>query len=89
MFFFYFLIFFIQNCVKEYDCNSKNVTSLISKYVPGVIQSDIGTELSYEISEKSSNLIPNICKELETESKHLGIKSFGISTTTLEDVFIK
>lgn len=66
------------------------MTNLLSKYVPDVVvESDIGSELSYQLSEQYSKVFQSMFKELETRSAELGIQSYGISLTTLEEVFMK
>ena len=35
-----------------------------------------------------SNSFPDFCEEFEKDKVSLGVKEFGISITTLEDVFI-
>lgn len=66
------------------------MTELLSQYVPDVvIESDVGSELSYQLSEKYSNVFQKMFKELEEKSNEMGVQSYGISLTTLEEVFMK
>lgn len=77
-------------CVKKSICNSEKVTHLLQRYIPDVqVDVDIGTELSYLLSEANSKLFHNMFRELEDRSIELGVDSYGISLTTMEEVFMK
>lgn len=53
------------------------------------VECDVGTELSYQLSDKCSHMFNQIFSELESRSKELGVDSYGVSLTTLEEVFMK
>lgn len=53
------------------------------------MDSNIGSELSYLLSTEYSRFFENMFKELEIQSEELGIRSYGVSLTTLEEVFMK
>ncbi|XP_062564160.1 phospholipid-transporting ATPase ABCA3-like [Armigeres subalbatus] len=77
-------------CVKGDGCNPQNVTSLIQKYIPSChVDTDIGTELSYVLEENYTSVFQSLLGELEDNSEQLHINSYGISLTTLEEVFLK
>lgn len=79
-------------CVKKATCHSDKVTQLLQRYIPDIQANDIGdigTELSYQLSEANSNTFHTMFRELEDRSDELGIDSYGISLTTLEEVFMK
>ncbi len=77
-------------CVKKPTCISENVTNLLQQYIPDVqIDGDIGTELSYQLAEAHSKKFHSMFRELEDRSIELGVDSYGISLTTLEEVFMK
>ncbi|XP_065074347.1 phospholipid-transporting ATPase ABCA3-like [Ochlerotatus camptorhynchus] len=77
-------------CVKGDNCTPQNVTDLIQRYIPGCqIDTDIGTELSYVLEESYTNVYQSLLEELEQNSERLYIDSYGISLTTLEEVFLK
>lgn len=77
-------------CVKKSTCVSEKVTHLLQRYIPDVqVDADIGTELSYQLSDANSKMFHEIFKELEDRSEELGVDSYGISLTTLEEVFMK
>lgn len=53
------------------------------------VECDVGTELSYQLSDKCSHMFSKIFSELEIRSNELGVDSYGVSLTTLEEVFMK
>ena len=77
-------------CVKNEDCKPKDVTVLLKNFIPSVeIETDIGTELSYILEENYSSQFKDIFSSLENSADELKISSYGISLTTLEEVFLK
>ena len=50
---------------------------------------DVGAELSYVLPSSATGSFPQLFDKLEAEKAALGISSFGISMTTMEEVFIK
>lgn len=77
-------------CVKKPDCDTEKITALLKQYMPEVsVECDVGTELSYQLSDKCSHMFSQIFSELENRSDELGVDSYGVSLTTLEEVFMK
>ena len=77
-------------CVKEDGCDSTRVTYLMRKHIPNLdVDTDIGTELSYVLDDEYTALFQPLLQDLETHSTSLGISSYGISLTTLEEVFLR
>jgi ATP-binding cassette subfamily A (ABC1) protein 3 len=77
-------------CVKKENCDSKNITNLLKKYIPEIESgSDVGTELSYLLDESYVSIFQSMLEELECEMENLNILSYGISLTTMEEVFLK
>lgn len=76
-------------CVKNAMCRPENVTSLLQHYVSDVkIEHDIGTELSYQLTDTKSSVFPAMLDDLERNLATLGLASYGISMSTLEEVFM-
>lgn len=77
-------------CVKDTDCKSSEVTKLLGKYVPGIeVESEIGSELSYQLPDEHAQKFETMLSELEDAGEQLGLSSYGVSLTTLEEVFLK
>lgn len=77
-------------CVKKSTCITERVTHLLQRYIPDIrVDGDVGTELSYQLAEENSKTFHTMFSELEDRSVELGVDSYGISLTTLEEVFMK
>nr|XP_023023597.1 ATP-binding cassette sub-family A member 3-like [Leptinotarsa decemlineata] len=75
---------------KGNDCDVEKVSCLLAKYISDIeIRSNVGTELTYLLDDNQSIIFESLLKELEEESTKLGILGYGISLTTLEEVFMK
>jgi ATP-binding cassette, subfamily A (ABC1), member 3 len=77
-------------CVKTKGCNPQNLTQVLSRFIPGIqVETNIGSELTYVLNESYVKMFQTIFAELENKSDSLLISSFGVSLTTLEEVFLK
>lgn len=77
-------------CAKDFDCNSNAVTKLLQKYIPEIrVESESESEIAYLLSEDRVDLFKTVFEELEMNLSRLNLKSFGISLTTLEEIFLK
>uniref|UniRef100_A0A336L4T4 CSON004232 protein n=1 Tax=Culicoides sonorensis TaxID=179676 RepID=A0A336L4T4_CULSO len=77
-------------CVKTESCNPQKVTELLSSHIPDIyIETDIGSELTYLLKESYISQFKELLEDFENNSKDLGISSFGVTLTTLEEVFLK
>ncbi|GJQ88074.1 hypothetical protein Trydic_g13087 [Trypoxylus dichotomus] len=75
---------------KSKDCDVKRVTELLRKHIPHItIETNVGSELSYILTENQATIFEPMFHELEANSKRLAVNSFGISLTTMEEVFMK
>ncbi|ETL35618.1 hypothetical protein L916_12275 [Phytophthora nicotianae] len=71
-------------------CDDKELVAFISSYVPtSQVLSNVGSEIAFQLSLDSSPLFAEMFAELDRQSKQLGVLSYGVSVTTLEEVFIK
>ncbi|XP_053672343.1 phospholipid-transporting ATPase ABCA3-like [Anopheles nili] len=77
-------------CVKEANCDKQRVLAILRKYIPEVrVETDIGTELSFVLREDYLKVFQPMLEELEDQMKKCGISSYGISLTTMEEVFLR
>lgn len=77
-------------CVKNENCDSIAVTNVLRQYIPNIeISSEIGSELSYDLPAEFVDRFEKMFQVLEEEQSELKLGSFGVSLTTLEEVFMK
>jgi ATP-binding cassette subfamily A (ABC1) protein 3 len=68
----------------------EKITNLLRKHIPNIqVHGNVGSELTYLLVENQSSVFEEMLQDLEQESEALGIRSYGISLTTLEEVFMK
>ena len=73
----------------------KGTTNVVQSHFPDCkVKSDVGTEviISLEGSEKETtnrSVLPQFFRDFEKRKSDLGIESFGLSVTTMEDVFLR
>ncbi|XP_061233233.1 ATP-binding cassette sub-family A member 10-like [Neopsephotus bourkii] len=71
------------------SCDLKNMTSLVKRYIPNVIFSGRSQyELRYKLPLEDTNKFPDLFSGLDSCSDQ-GIINYGVSMTTLEDVFLR
>ncbi|XP_063925793.1 phospholipid-transporting ATPase ABCA3-like isoform X3 [Zophobas morio] len=75
---------------KSPACQADKVTQVLQKHIPNIhIHGNVGSELTYLLAENQSSVFEEMLQDLEQQSDKLGIRSYGISLTTLEEVFMK
>ena len=75
---------------KDDSCDSSRVEQLVKSFVPEAEQvTDVGAELSFILPSSSTPSFPALFGRLDTDKVPLGIEGFGVSVTTMEEVFIK
>eukprot|EP00468_Gymnochlora_sp_CCMP2014_P005803 CAMPEP_0167753008 /NCGR_PEP_ID=MMETSP0110_2-20121227/7466_1 /TAXON_ID=629695 /ORGANISM="Gymnochlora sp., Strain CCMP2014" /LENGTH=1725 /DNA_ID=CAMNT_0007638709 /DNA_START=398 /DNA_END=5575 /DNA_ORIENTATION=- len=67
----------------------KSVRGLVHKYIPTVQTRTTAGEIQCRLPLKSSKAFPALMKQLDEDSKKYNILNYGISVTTLEEVFLK
>jgi len=76
--------------VKNSLCIAENILEVIKTHVPEVqLESNVGAELSLVLPKEQSARFEELFADLEQNQDSLGIGSFGVSVTTLEEVFLK
>ncbi|KAF4521857.1 hypothetical protein B566_EDAN003731 [Ephemera danica] len=72
------------------ECNVEAVTSLLRQHVPSTqLVQDVGSELSYRLPEEFVSKFEVMLADLEVKGPQLGVQGFGVSMTTMEEVFVK
>ena len=76
--------------VKDPSCVSSRVEQLVKSFVPEAEQvTDVAAELSFILPSSSTPSFPDLFDKMEATKAELGILSFGVSITTMEEVFMK
>ena len=76
--------------VKGPHFKENETVSTISKIVPTAkMTGNVAAELSYTLNEDTSKDFKQLFETLEDSKEKNGVSSFGVSVTTLEEVFIK
>ena len=81
---------YILNILKEDETKGNAIISKIKEYIPEAqTSSNYGLEMKIQIPKGEVEGFQPLFEFLETNGKDIGVKEFGISLTTLEDVFLK
>ena len=76
--------------VKSPSCQVSEVTSVLQRFVSdAALESDVAAELSYVIPDAEQNNFEGLFAYFEENSATLGVSSYGISLTTMEEVFLR
>ncbi|XP_032123979.1 ATP-binding cassette sub-family A member 17-like [Sapajus apella] len=81
---------YYMTLLKKPHCDAENISRLIYHHIPNaVLASSIGEELTFILPKDSVQRFESLFTDLELRQVELGISSFGVSVTTMEDVFIR
>merc|ERR1711871_883466 len=69
--------------------NSQAVAKVITDRVQAVLLTDVGTEMTWQLPFSASEAFPGLFEYFDDNMDSLGLESYGMSVTTLEEVFIK
>ena len=76
--------------VKLPGCNSAAIIGMVKAYVTGVtVDSDEESELTLLLPQGTSGHFPMLFTEIKQQQAALRIASYGVSVTTMDEVFIK
>ena len=76
--------------VKGPDCDVSSVTNVLQEFIVDIkVDQNIGSELTYLLSEHHSSVFESMLSKLEYNQDRLGLLSYGVSLTTMEEVFMK
>ncbi|OWZ10303.1 ABC transporter [Phytophthora megakarya] len=71
-------------------CDDKAVSAFVTSFVPSAqLLSNVGSEIAFQLPLHSSSSFATMFAEMDRQLKTLGLLSYGVSVTTLEEVFIK
>uniref|UniRef100_A0A8C5LJQ5 ABC transporter domain-containing protein n=1 Tax=Jaculus jaculus TaxID=51337 RepID=A0A8C5LJQ5_JACJA len=76
--------------VKTPKCDVEKVSQLIMDYIPtATLEMNVAAELSFILPKEFSHRFAKLFTILEKRKVELGIAGFGVSMTTMEEVFFK
>ncbi|KAG7378543.1 hypothetical protein PHYPSEUDO_009936 [Phytophthora pseudosyringae] len=76
--------------VKAENCDDSRVIDFVSRYIPSSqVLSNVGTEIAFQLPLDSSSKFPAMFRKMDENLSKLQVLSYGISVTTMEEVFIK
>lgn len=75
---------------KNYDCHADFVTGLLRRYLPTLeIDTENESEITYLLPEDKVHLFKDMFRDLEQNEQNLNLNSYGVSLTTMEEIFLK
>lgn len=81
--------YLLRMSLKE-GANPEKIRNVVEQFIPQTtIASSAGTELSLRLPRETVHIFPKVFERIESDSAGLGIASYGIETTTLEEVFMR
>ena len=76
--------------VKEPSCDVAAISRIVSKNAPDArCVSNVGAELAFVLEKSNLPRFPQLFHELDARIGTQGLTSYGISVTTMEDVFLR
>lgn len=77
-------------CTKDAKCNVNAVTATLRRFIPDIdVHEDIAREFMYVLPVEYVEKFQQIFEQLEQNQYDLGISSFGVTLTPLEEIFLK
>jgi ATP-binding cassette subfamily A (ABC1) protein 3 len=77
-------------CVKREQCNVTRLEKYVKHYVKETkVLTNVGSEIVLQLPSHASSVFPDLLASLDQNMTGLGIAEYGISVTTLEEVFLR
>lgn len=74
----------------QQDNDRKRLGKAIQKHIPDAeVYSSVGSEVAVRVPFKASKKFPELFEDLDSSREELRLASYGVSVTTLEEVFLK
>lgn len=69
--------------------STETITKVVQRYVPSAhMDSSVGVEVTYSLPSEDADRFEPMLSQIETDQS-LNVVNYGISVTTLEEVFLK
>ncbi|XP_065294718.1 phospholipid-transporting ATPase ABCA3-like [Dermacentor albipictus] len=76
--------------LKTPNCDPRAVMDEVAAFAPSAeLESNVGAEMALRIGRGDQPVFKHLFSHLEENKEKLGIASFGVSVTTLEEVFLR
>ena len=76
--------------VKDEMCDVPAIQEIIESFIPSAIfNQNVGSELKYTLPVGEINRYSILFEELEDRNEELGIMSYGVRSTTMEEIFLR
>ncbi|XP_074063624.1 phospholipid-transporting ATPase ABCA3-like isoform X3 [Macrotis lagotis] len=76
--------------VKEPNCDIEKISQIVEQCVPdAILERNFGVELYFSLPTENANRFEALFTALESKQKDLGIVSFRVSVTAMEEVFLR
>ncbi|EFB19884.1 hypothetical protein PANDA_019411, partial [Ailuropoda melanoleuca] len=76
--------------VKEAHCNVEEISKLLQDHIPtATLEKNVNNEVSFVLPKEYTHSFEDLFTDLEKRRYELGISSFGVSITTMEEVFFR
>ncbi|XP_017121322.1 phospholipid-transporting ATPase ABCA3 [Drosophila elegans] len=77
-------------CVKAKNCNVKELFDMMNSYMPNMsVERDIGYKVTFVLENKYEDQFPMLIDDLEQNLERLGVLSFRIRDTSMEEIFLR
>eukprot|EP01062_Namystynia_karyoxenos_P055235 TRINITY_DN45_c0_g1_i1.p1 TRINITY_DN45_c0_g1~~TRINITY_DN45_c0_g1_i1.p1 ORF type:complete len:1842 (+),score=630.41 TRINITY_DN45_c0_g1_i1:449-5527(+) len=74
----------------QQGASAKPLAADLQTVCPGLsIKSQYGGEVTFQLPPGDDSVLPDVLERLEERAAELGVSSYGVSMTTLEDVFLR
>lgn len=81
---------YILNIIKTREEDGPGVLARVREYLPEAeMISEYGLEMKVQLTKGQNQQFKDLFEDLEDNGAKIGVKEFGISLTTMEDVFLK
>ena len=74
---------------KETVPNEPIVKTIQNQLPNSIVERQSTTEIVFGIRRNQSKMIPGLIRTLDAKSEEIGVDSYGLSMTTIEEVFLK
>jgi ATP-binding cassette, subfamily A (ABC1), member 3 len=81
---------YILTIVKAPGCDADRLLAVVRSHVPAAaVGTNVGAELGLRLPLSSSSAFPGLLSELDGRAAELGVVTYGVSTSDIQDVFMK